>query len=175
MLRFRISIAGLVLGVIFSAVVFAAIRSGSDAWSRSIYTMTLAILGFSAVASRHRGVFWSGFAIFGTGYFLVGFGPWIAGPPGAEGRGLNRNLSTTVIVEYLVERAISPETPPPGSISGYYLMREGLKANLRCVVHCALSVSFAAIGGCLARGLGASSRRRARPASPPFEPFSDVD
>lgn len=175
MLRFRVSIAGVVLAIIYSAVVFAAIRSGSDAWARSIYTLTSTVLGFAAIASRYRGVFWSGFAVLGTGYFVIGFGPWIAGPPGAEGRGLNRNLSTTVVVEHLVEKAIGPENPPPGAISGYYLMREGHKANLRCVFHSAITIGIAALGGFLARGLAAGSRRRANLPSPKFEPFSDVD
>ena len=175
MVRFRISLAGMLLGVFFAGLVFAALRSGSDAWARAIYTTTAASLLFAGVAAKHRGVFWHGFAVVGLGYFVVGFGPWIAGPPGAEGRGLNRNLSTIVVVDAVVDAVIPPDQPPPGHNSGYYLTRESHKANLRGIAHSALTVVLATLGGGIARGLAAGARRRAHPVVPPFEPFSDVD
>ena len=175
MVRFRVSMAGMLLAVLFSALVFAALRSGSDAWTRAIYSSTVASLLFSGVAARHRGVFWHGFAIAGAGYFVVGFGPWIAAPPGSEGRGLNRNLGTAVLVEAVVEAVLPPDSPMPGHNSGYYLTRESQKGNLRGITHCALTVIIAVGGGATSRALAAGARRRAHPIIPPFEPFSDVD
>ena len=175
MVRFRISLAGMILGVFYAGLVFAALRSGSDAWTRAIYTFTAASLLFAAVAARHRGVFWHGFAVAGVAYFVIGFGPWVAGPPGSEGRGLNRNLSTAALVDAVADAMTPPEAPPAGHNSGYYLMREGQKANLRGIAHSALTVIIAAGGGALSRALAAGARRRAHPVAPPFEPFSDVD
>ena len=175
MVRFRVSVAGLLLAVLFSGLVFAALRSGSDAWTRSIYTMTTAILLFAGVAARYRGVFWHGFAVVGAGYFVVGFGPWIAAAPGAEGRGLNRNLSTVVLIDLVVDAVIPPDHAPPGHSSDYYVTREGQKANLRGITHSALTVMLATAGGGIARALAAGARRRSRPVRAPFEPFSDVD
>lgn len=175
MVRFRVSMAGLLLVVLFAGLVFAALRSGSDAWTRTIYTATAAGLLFGAVAARYRGVFWHGFAVVGGGYFVLGFGPWIDHPPGAEGRGLNRNLSTSVVVDLVVESLTPPDTPPPGHSGDYYLAREGQKANLRGITHSALTVLLAVGGGGIARALAAGARRRAHPVTPPFEPFSDVD
>lgn len=175
MVRFRVSLAGMILAVGYAGLVFAALRSGSDAWTRTIYTVTAASLLFAGVAARHRGVFWHGFAVVGAAYFVLGYGPWVAGPPGSEGRGLNRNLSTSVLVDLAVEAVIPPDAPPPGHNSSYYINREGQKANLRGIVHSSLSVALAAGGGALARALAAGARRRAHPVAPPFEPFSDVD
>ena len=175
MVRFRVSLAGMILGVFYAGLVFAALRSGSEAWTRAIYTVTTACLLFAGVAAKYRGVFWHGFAVIGTGYFLIGYGPWIAGAPGSEGRGLNRNLSTAVVVDAVVEAVIPPDVPPPGHNSTYYINREGQKANLRGITHSALTVFLAAGGGAISRALAAGARRRAHPIVPRFEPFSDVD
>lgn len=175
MVRFRISLAGMLLAVFYAGLICAALRSGSDAWTRAIYTLTAAILLFAGIAARLRGVFWYGFALAGAGYFVLGFGPWIDGPPGSEGRGLNRNLSTVLVVDAVVEAVAPPDQPPPGHNSGYYLHRESVKANLRGIAHSALTMIFASSGGIVARALASGARRRANPVPPPFEPFSDVD
>ena len=175
MVRFRVSLAGMILAVFYAGLVFAALRSGSDAWTRTIYTLTATTLLFAGVAARHRGVFWHGFAVAGAAYFILGYGPWVAGPPGAEGRGLNRNLSTAVLVDLVVDAVSPPDVAPSGHNSSYYINRESHKANLRGIVHSALAVAIAAGGGALARALAAGARRRAHPVAPAFEPFSDVD
>ncbi len=175
MVRFRVSVAGLLLAVLFSGLVFAALRSGSDVWLRAIYTLTAATLLFAGIAARYRGVFWHGFAVAGLGYFVIGFGPWIGGAPGSEGRGLNPNLGTVALVNLVVEAVIPPDRPPPGHSSEYYVTRESQKANLRGITHSALTVILAVGGGTVARALAAGARRRAHPTVPPFEPFSDVD
>lgn len=175
MVRFRISMAGMLLAVLFSGFVFAALRSGSDIWAQGIYSATAAVLLFAGIAAKHRGVFWHGFAVAGAGYFVIGFGPWIAGPPGSEGRGLNRNLVTAILVDAVVEAVAPPDRPPPGHNSEYYVTRESQKANLRGITHSALTVILAVGGGAIARALAAGARRRAHPVVPPFEPFSDVD
>ena len=173
--RFRVSLAGLLLAVCYSGVIFAALRTGSDAWMRSIYTLTGALFLFAWIAAKYRGVFWHGFAVAGLGYFVIGFGPWIAASPGAEGRGLNRNLSTVVLIDSVVDEVIPPDIPPPGHNSGYYLNRESQKANLRGITHSALAMLVAVGGGFVARAVTAGARRRAHPIVTPFEPFSDVD
>ncbi len=175
MVRFRVSLAALLLAVFYSGLIFAALRSGSESWARSIYTITAAVLIFATIAAKHRGVFWHGFAVAGAAYFLIGFGPWIPGAPGSEGRGLNRNLSTAVVIDAAVDAVIPPDQPPPGHNSSYYLDRESQKANLRGIVHSALTMVLATFGGAGARALAAGARRRAHPVITPFEPFSDVD
>ena len=175
-MRLRVSMSGLLGVVLFSALILAALRSGSDGWFRAVYTATAGGLFFGIVAARHLGSFWHGFAAVGVAYFALGFGPWIVGPPGSEGRGLNRNLATTtLIVEPVAEAIAARDTPPPGPINGYYLMREGRKANLAGILHSALTIALAIAGGTISRGLAAKSKRRARRRPAAEAPFSDVD
>jgi len=174
-MRLRVSMAGLLGVVLFSGLILAALRSGSDGWFRAVYTATAASLLFGAVAARHLGAFWFGFAAVGVPYFAIGFGPWIVGLPGSEGRGLNRNLATTsLIVEPVAEAIAARDSPPPGPINGYYLMREGRKANLAGIVHSALTVALAIGGGAISRIMAAKQRRRDRRRTKD-EPFSDLD
>ena len=157
--RVRISMAALLGMVLYSGLILAGLRSGSDLWYRSIYTLTAASLLYGGVAARHRGAFWHGFAVVGIGYFLIGFGPWIAGPPGSNGRGLNRSLATSMLVEAVSDHLTNPGQPPPGHLNEYYMMLESRKANLNGIAHSALTIAFATIGGLASRTLAARRRR----------------
>jgi hypothetical protein len=71
----RLTIAALMLLIVVCAANFAALRTSSPYWASAMVSLTvLALLG-SVVAGlwgRHRAG-WSGFAIFGWGYFLLTF------------------------------------------------------------------------------------------------------
>src|SRR5580658_8340358 len=64
--------------IVYLAVAFAAFRSGSQAWFRSLYTLTVAILLVSTLAAkfarRSQVALWFGFAVAGWCYLLLGFG-----------------------------------------------------------------------------------------------------
>jgi hypothetical protein len=71
----RLTIAALIGLVALCAATFAALRSSSPYWASAMMSMTVLVLLGSIVASllgRHRRI-WSGFAIFGWGYFLLAF------------------------------------------------------------------------------------------------------
>jgi hypothetical protein len=72
----RLTIAALIGLVALCAVTFAALRTSSPYWASAMMSLTMLVLLGSVVASvwgRHRAG-WSGFAIFGWGYFLLAFG-----------------------------------------------------------------------------------------------------
>jgi hypothetical protein len=71
----RLTIAALIGLVALCAVTFAALRTSSPYWASAMVSLTVLVLLGSVVASvwgRHRAG-WSGFAIFGWGYFRLAF------------------------------------------------------------------------------------------------------
>jgi hypothetical protein len=78
--RHRFPIAVLMAGVLLLALGLTVLRSGSFAWFRALYAVTLLALLLAIIAARYRpvreGAFWFGYAVFGWGYFLIGIGPW---------------------------------------------------------------------------------------------------
>jgi hypothetical protein len=71
----RIPISALIGLVAFCAASFAALRTSSPYWASAMVNLTLLALLGSVVASlwgRHRAG-WSGFAVFGWGYFVLTF------------------------------------------------------------------------------------------------------
>ena len=71
----RLTVAALIGLVAFCAASFAALRTSSPYWASAMVSLTvLALLGsvVACVWGRHR-VGWSGFAIFGWGYFILAF------------------------------------------------------------------------------------------------------
>ncbi len=90
--RYRISIAGALGAVLYSALVLAAIKSGSNDWFKLIYSLTFVVLLYAAIAARYRGPFWHGFAVVGWAYFVVGFGAWID-----DGHEANESWSLLVV------------------------------------------------------------------------------
>lgn len=152
--RSRVTIASLLGVIMFFAIVFAGLRSGSNDWFKLIYSLTFIMLVYAAIAARYRGAFWYGFAIAGWTYFVVAFGPWIGSPPGSEPlRAVNRNLVSSVILE-IVSGALSiGESSPPGSGIPRALIVEMLRANRDGIGHCALTCLFAIAGGLASRAM----------------------
>jgi hypothetical protein len=110
-LSFRFSIATLMTFVLVLALGLAALRSGSEAWSTAVFTLTL-VLHFTAIlgAIYRRGrdrAGCLGFALFGWAYWNLSFGPWFRAEIGPQ-------LVTTPLLEYLHPK-IAP-VPPPGAI-----------------------------------------------------------
>jgi hypothetical protein len=71
----RLTLAALVGFIALCAATFAALRTASPYWASAVVSLTvLALFGSVAASlwSRHR-VGWSGFAIFGWGYFILTF------------------------------------------------------------------------------------------------------
>ena len=75
--RFRFSLRSIAAAVLCCAVGLAALRESTGYWASAMVTlMILALLGATVaaiVASDRTG--WIGFAIFGWGYAILGFGP----------------------------------------------------------------------------------------------------
>jgi hypothetical protein len=124
----RFSIARLMALVALIALAFTAMRSGSELWSDAMLTATLASVMTAALgAVCCRGTTraaWAGFAVFGSGYLTLSFGPWFQ----AE---IRPHLVTTHLLDYLHPR-IAP-VPPPGASLGsdgrWYLYLAGPKRN----------------------------------------------
>jgi hypothetical protein len=111
MKRLRTSIFGMALVVALFAMAFAALRSASDLWFSAVYTFTVVLLLLTVIVARFRRgdekAFWFGFAVFGWGFFLLGFGLWInplANFEFEEGEPsrLNPNLLTSKAIFLLV-------------------------------------------------------------------------
>jgi len=79
-LRFRFSIASLILVVLGLGIGFAALRSPTPLWASALFTLALAGVGAAVLAAVFRRgarrAFWAGFATFGALYLVVAFGPW---------------------------------------------------------------------------------------------------
>lgn len=75
----RISIISMMWAVSFIAIGLAALRNANDAWACAIVVSTLVILGIAALKAFHRRrrerSWWFGFALFGSLYSLIAFGP----------------------------------------------------------------------------------------------------
>jgi hypothetical protein len=78
MMRFRVSIAGLMAAILVVAVGFAALQNASAWWSSALFTFTLALFLIAAVGAiwGKDKAFWLGFALFGWSYMIVSYEPW---------------------------------------------------------------------------------------------------
>src|SRR4051812_29011982 len=78
--RLRLSIAAMMLFVVIIGLGLTALRIGSDAALKAVYSATTFILLLAIIAARFRpageNAFWYGFAVFGWGYFLISLAPW---------------------------------------------------------------------------------------------------
>jgi hypothetical protein len=155
MLYPRLTVARLMVVVLVLAAGLAALRVGRMTCFHWVYALTTLALLVATVAARWHGPFWLGFAVFGWGYFLWGFGP-LFGQHGGFGnsKGLagNPNLPTTAAVERLAEWTV----PDPPEVTG--------RANLERVgeetaewqdtnvglCHCFVALTLAGVGGLVA-------------------------
>jgi hypothetical protein len=156
MRRGRLTIASLSGAVIYCGIIFAGLRSGSNDWFKSIYTLTFVTLVFAAIAARYRGPFWYGFAIAGWAYFIIGFGPWIGAPIGSEPQqAVNRNLVTSVVLEFVSgTMSMRDARPQPGAGAPVAnLIFQPQWSNRDGICHSALTVTFAFLGGFVSRTL----------------------
>jgi hypothetical protein len=106
MRRPRLSIAGLMFAVLWTAVAIAALRTPSRLWAAVLLSAILAALTFSLLGALHaRGpsrAFWSGFAISGWLFFAVHYAPW-----------LDEHLGPCLVSTSLCDVAYQLIHPPP--------------------------------------------------------------
>jgi hypothetical protein len=77
--RLRFTIAGLMAIVLFVAIGFAALRNADELWASATYTLAIAMISLAFVGAFVRKgkarAIWSGFAVFGLAYLLIGLSP----------------------------------------------------------------------------------------------------
>jgi hypothetical protein len=168
MTRLRISLAGLFGAILFCAVIFAALRSASMDWFKSIYTLTFIVLLYGTIAARYRGAFWYGFAIVGSAYFVFGFRPWIGKYPYET----NRHLLTSSVID-AVSTTLDPEPPAPrndrSAMEARQILlrdREPRLLSRDGICHSFLTICFAIVGGIVSKYLESRSLRQ-RDQEPP--------
>ena len=161
MKRLQMSIAATILVVVACAMALTALRTASDFWLSALYTVTTVLLLLAVVAARFgRGsgkAFWFGFAVFGWGFFLLGYGPWRtprADPTEQFNVPLNRNLITSRVILYLVPYLIT-ESDDLEDI-------DKITANTISIAHVLVTLALAVGGGFIAVVM---RRRRGRVGS----------
>ena len=163
MARIRFSISHLLCLVGFLGLALAGLRSGSNDWFKSLYTLTFITLLYGAIAAQYPGAFWYGFAVVGWAYFLIGFGPWIGPSPGPGA--VNRDLVTSVIEE-IVSGMLPASVPTRVSdMQVWTMMRDLREANRNGICHSALTILFGIAGGLVARRLESRARCAQQPRS----------
>lgn len=103
--RIRVSIAGIMVFVLVSALGVAALRSPTPLWAGGVFTLALAGLGLAAPGMLYRKggrrAFWVGFAAFGWGYWIVSLSPWV-------GEVVQPRLITTFALQDMRDRLDTP-------------------------------------------------------------------
>lgn len=109
--RLKVSIQAIILAVAACAMAFTALRTASRLWYGALYTFTAFLLMTAVIASRFRRgserAFWFGFAVFGWGFFLLGYRPWMSAFGDLDdpnGQMLNPNLLTSRVILFLLPR-----------------------------------------------------------------------
>jgi hypothetical protein len=110
----RVSIVGMMSFVLVAAVGLAALRNANEAWAGLMLLLTLGALGVSVLGVVHREgeerAWWLGFALFGSGYALLAFGPWFA-------EEVRPALGTTLLLNYVHTRAIMSPVPQSATLA----------------------------------------------------------
>jgi hypothetical protein len=146
----RVNIGKLLGVIVWCALILAGLRSGSNDWYKSIYTLTFLTLVYAAIVARYGRPFWHGFALAGWAYFLIGYGAWIGGSSEGHGK-VNRSLVSSVVLEMVTGQLTSRERlPVVGGKPTYTLEFDTHWDNRDGIGHCALTTLFAAIGGLVA-------------------------
>jgi hypothetical protein len=95
---FRVSVLGLILLVAVTAVGLAALASPSNELANGLFTFTGGCLLFALLATMYRDgsrrAFWVGFSVFGWGYLLACYGPFV-------GSAIRARLLTTTLIDRL--------------------------------------------------------------------------
>ncbi len=111
MSRFRFSLASMMGAVVVVALTFAALRSYSEIWSQSFFTLTTCVLLLAIPAAVYGR---EGSRAFGLGFALVGIGHWLLGwAPGMTNEMQNR-LITASITDYLQPKLQRQQQAPAG-------------------------------------------------------------
>ena len=115
MKRLQVPILAIVLVVAACAMAFTALRTASKLWYGALYTFTAFLLLTAVLAARlRRGyerAFWFGFAVFGWGFFLLGYRPWMSAfsdHSNPMGQPLNPNLLTSRVILFLLPHLRKP-------------------------------------------------------------------
>ena len=110
----RFSFAGMMGIVVLIAFGCGALRSASDLWASAALTLAVAVLfaGILGVLFRRLDAraFWSGFALFGWGYAVLVFGPWLNTNIGPQ-------LVTTKLLGYVHEKLQQTGQAPVSQIA----------------------------------------------------------
>jgi hypothetical protein len=161
--RPRSSIAVPILAVILViaafAMAFAALRSSSKIWYGALYTFTTFLLLTAVLAARFRRgyerAFWFGFAVFGWGFFLLGYRPWMNAFEDVDEVGnttLNSNLLTSRVILFLLPH-LRRTTDDLGAIHDITQTTIG-------IAHLLMTLVVAITGGLIAMLFRRGSRQR---------------
>ena len=131
------------------------VAKAADLWFAAVYTFTVVLLLLTVIVARFRRgdekAFWFGFAVFGWGFFLLGFGPWMIPladfEEGEPGR-LNPSLLTSKVIFFFVNRL----RRKPDDLNDV----EKITANTLGIAHLLITLCLAICGGMI----GAMVRRR---------------
>jgi hypothetical protein len=153
--RWQFSLRTILLFVVAASVALAAMRFATAAWASVIVTATMLTLFASvALAVCRRGerrYFWIGFAICGTGYFVVAMTPFQ----------IVEHLATSKAVTFLRDKFHPYQYLPPlknPRDASEVATRDNLwrdhgerVANFRWIGECVWTLILGAIGGMLVR------------------------
>ncbi|MGC8641786.1 MAG: hypothetical protein ACP5XB_18110 [Isosphaeraceae bacterium] len=161
MIPLRFTLASLMGYVLLLSVQLAAIAAGTQTWSQIVYTLTVFLLLLSSIATRGGNSFWYGFALVGSGYFLIGFGPWFnqicnADPPLAFYHP-NDGLFTSVLIYRAAESSVPflpPGDPQYGNRETIHAHRVAYTAG---IAHSILTVALAVCAGLVSSVFGRRS------------------
>jgi hypothetical protein len=194
-MRFRISIAGLLVLILFLAVVFASLREATDLWAKAMLSLAIAVYGVALLGMLFRRATGTGAFVLGAGYLALCVGPW------CHTEIMPRLLTTAVIDDlylkmdytprWVGERVWAARMPDDDFVAGRVFQistgpvhqfhvesvhgttaRYGatqLRAigldAYRQLCHADLSLLFAFIGAMIARRFAAREESTARPPS----------
>jgi hypothetical protein len=161
--RFRITIARLLLIIVYFGVGFAAMRSPSWIWASTLFSLVTTSLAAATLTALYRPgarrAFWTGFAFCGWLYLGLSSYPW-------SGSGMSPLIITSALMDLLYPKigdvsgmrgaAATTESiweywsePPRGAIPFNWAIPE----PYRVICHSLLTPIAALLGGLLARWL----------------------